>query len=77
MLIAVFLPIVCHLAALGPYSVQPGAVDTYARSGSGEAVLLPGHGFPRRCAYIRQRETCQHRVADCTHVEVLLLGGES
>lgn len=76
MLIAVFLPIVPHLAAVGPHSVQPGAVDPHAGGRAGQALLLPGHRLPCRRAHIRQREARQHCLTNRTHTQVLLLGCE-
>ena len=76
MLIAVFLPIFSDLAAVGPHSVQPGAVDPHAGRGAGPALLLPGHGLPGRRAHIRQCAPRQHRATNCTHAQVLLLGCE-
>lgn len=76
MLIAVFLPILSDVAAVGSHSVQPRAVDPHAGRGAGAPVLLPGHRLPGGRAHIRQRAPRQHRAADRAHAQVLLLGGE-
>lgn len=46
MLTTVFLSIVPDMAAPGSYTLQPRIVDTYTCGSSGEALLLPGDGFP-------------------------------
>lgn len=64
------------MAAAGPRVVQPGAVDPHSGRCTGASLLLPRHGLPRRRSHIRQRASRQHRVADCTHAQVLLLAGQ-
>lgn len=62
------------MAAAGPHTLQPGAVDPHAGRSPGQAVLLPRDGLPGGRTHLRQREKGQHSPADSTHVEVLLLG---
>lgn len=64
------------MAVAGPRAVQPGAVDPHSGRGTGAPLLLSGYGLPRRRSHIRQRASSQHRVADCTHAQVLLLAGQ-
>lgn len=73
----VILLLVPDMAAARPRALQSRPVDLHTGSCPIEIVLLSCHGIPVGHTDLLKCSPSVHSSADSSHVEVLLLGGES
>lgn len=73
----VVLLLVPHMAAARPCSLQSRIMDLHTSSSTIKIVLLSRYGISFGHTDLFQRSSCVYGVANCPHVEILLLGGES